>query len=155
SDGRLLGRRMAIIGMALGAVGTVVLVVGSVALLLLKMRSVSERVECENNLRVVGVAVLQYHENDNKAKWPPRLWPSVFPRARAPLDGVPPEKRASWQAAVLPYLNAGTGDTTKRQTLAARPDLNKPWDDSANSVALNTYVPFYQCRGDPAFDPRG
>jgi prepilin-type processing-associated H-X9-DG protein len=145
SDGRLLGRRMAIIGMALGAVGTVVLIIGSVALLLLKMRSVSERVECENNLRVVGVAVLQYHENNDK----------VFPRAVVPLDSEPPDRRASWHAAVLPYLDAGTGGTTKWQTLAGRLDLTKPWDDSANGVALNTYVPFYQCRGDPAFDPRG
>jgi prepilin-type processing-associated H-X9-DG protein len=144
SDGRLLGRRMAIIGMALGAVGTVVLVVGSVSLLLIKMRSVSERVECENNLRVVGLAVLQYHENNK-----------VFPRAVVPPEGEAPEKRASWHAAVLPYLDAGTGGTTKWQTLAGRLDLTKPWDDSANSVALTTYVPFYQCPGDPAFDPRG
>jgi len=145
SDGRLIGRRLAIVGMALGAVGTVVLVVGSVALILMKARSANERVECMNNLRVLGVAVLQYHENNDK----------VFPTAVVPLEGEPPEKHASWHAAVLPYLDVGSGGSTKWQNLAGRLDLTKPWDDGANSAALTTYVPFYQCRGDPAFDPRG
>src|SRR5262245_35310483 len=145
SDGRLLGRRLAILGMALGAVGTVVLVAGSVALLLLKMRSVSERVECENNLRVIGVAVVQYHENNSQ----------VFPPAVVPPAGERPEQRPSWLAAVLPYLDAGSGGSAKWQGLAGRLDLSKPWDDSANSAALTTYVPYFQCRGDPAFDPRG
>jgi prepilin-type processing-associated H-X9-DG protein len=143
SNGRLLGRRLAIVGMALGAVGTALLVVGSVALLLVKMRSTSDRFECMNNLRVIGMAVTQYEENNG-----------VFPQAVMPLYGEPLERHASWLAGVLPYLDAGAGGQ-KWQTLAGQLDLTKPWDDSANSAALTTYVPYFQCRGDPAFDPRG
>jgi prepilin-type processing-associated H-X9-DG protein len=142
SDGRLAGRGLAVAGMTLGGIVTLVGVVGTVALILARVRTTSERAECMNNLRVVGKAVASYQINDH-----------VFPRAVVPLDGVPPEERASWDAAVLPYLDV-KGGTTKWQSLAGRLDLTQPWTAAANQEAQTTYVPFFQCRGDPSFDPQ-
>jgi len=128
SDGRLIGRRLAILGMVLGAIGTALGCVGVVALILLRVRSTSDRVECMNNLRVIGIAVTQYEENNGQ----------VFPRAVMPLEGEAPERHASWLAGIRPYLDAGAAGQKKWQDVAGQLDLTKPWDDSANSAALTT-----------------
>ena len=55
-----------------------------------KVREAVKRVQCANNLRVLGVAVLQYHENNEQ----------VFPPAVVPPAGERPERRPSWLATV-------------------------------------------------------
>ncbi len=143
SNGRLRGRSAALAGIVVGGVTTLVGAVGIFALLMATVRTADARIQCENNMRVIGGATYMYHDNHDK----------IFPRAVVPLDGVPPEQRASWLAVVLPYLDPKASRETKWDALAGRLDLNKPWDDPANREALTFHVPYYQCPGAPNFDP--
>jgi prepilin-type processing-associated H-X9-DG protein len=143
SNGRLLGRGAAIVGLFLGGLVSLVAIIGSCAIVLLHVRAADARVQCANNQRVIGVALNQYYDNNGK----------VFPRAAVPIEGVKPDERPSWLAAVLPYVETKTSGQTQWQALAGRLDLTKPWDDPANSAGLNSYVSFYQCPGAPDFDP--
>jgi len=143
SGGRVLGRGAAVLGMILGGLVTIAAVIGLIALSLTKMRSVSELTECQNNLRVVGLAVNLFEESHAK----------VFPRAIVPLADQPPDKHASWMAAMLPYLNAKPNTKSKWELLYGRLDLEKPWDDSVNELAVKSFVPFYHCPADPHYDP--
>jgi prepilin-type processing-associated H-X9-DG protein len=143
SDGRLLGRRAAIVGLLLGGITSLVATIGTLAVIIARLQTADARVECMNHLRVIGVAVNQYYDDHDQ----------MFPRAVVALDGVPPEERASWQAALLPYLDAKPNRENPWQGLATRLDLQKPWNDSVNKEALTFYVPFYQCPGHPYFDP--
>jgi prepilin-type processing-associated H-X9-DG protein len=143
SEGRLLGRSAAIVGLLLGGLTSLVAVIGTIALILARVQTADARVECANNFRVIGIAVNLYHDDHNK----------VFPRAVVPLEGVPPEQRASWFASILPYLDAKATRSNSWQSLAGRLDLQTPWDDPANREALTFFVPYYQCPGHPEFDP--
>jgi prepilin-type processing-associated H-X9-DG protein len=143
SEGRLLGRGAAIVGLILGSLGTLALALGTLAVMLAKAKVADADVQCKNNLRVIGVGVNQYHEDHKK----------VYPRAVVPLEGQSPEKHASWLAAILPYLEVKANRETKWQALSGRLDLAKPWDDPANREALTYYVAYYQCPGSPSFDP--
>src|SRR5581483_1215751 len=144
SDGRLFGRGAAVAGLLLGALSTLVGAAGTCAIIIAWLQTADARVQCANNLRVLGVAVNQYSDSHGK----------VFPRAVVPLDGVPPEQRASWMAAILPYLDAKPNRQQPWQSLAGRLDLAKPWDDLANREAVTFFVRYYQCPGHPQFDPR-
>jgi prepilin-type processing-associated H-X9-DG protein len=144
SDGRLFGRGAAIAGLLLGALWTLVGVVGIGAIIIARLQTADARVQCANNLRVIGGAVYQYSDSHNK----------VFPRAVVPLDGVPPEQRASWMAAILPYLDAKPNRQQPWQALADRLDLAKPWADPANREAGTYFVSYYLCPGHPQFEPR-
>lgn len=144
SDGQLRGARLAIAGMTLGGLGSILLVLGAAALTILALRAQSDRAECQNNLRLIGLAVAQFHEQNG----------STFPRAVLPLAGQPPEKRLSWLAAVLPYLDERPNHTFSGDALAARLDRAQPWDAPENREAVTATVPRYLCRAHPAFVPR-
>src|SRR5713101_1201721 len=63
SDGRLRGRWPSVAGMVLGGLGTFgVLVLGLLANVMLGFREDAARVGCQNNLRVIGLAVNAYHD---------------------------------------------------------------------------------------------
>jgi prepilin-type processing-associated H-X9-DG protein len=143
SAGQLAGRRAALAGLFLGGLGLLMAVIGTFALIVAKLQTTDNLVDCKNNLRVVGVAVNQYRETHE----------GVFPRAVVPLEGHPPEKRASWLAAVLPFIEVKPNHPSEWAALASRLNLEKPWDDPANREALTFHVPYYQCPGNPAFDP--
>src|SRR5881398_2467235 len=59
SDGRLRGRPLAVAGLALGALGSLLLALGLAAVVLMPMREASNRADCTNNLRLIGLAVGQ------------------------------------------------------------------------------------------------
>jgi prepilin-type processing-associated H-X9-DG protein len=146
SAGRLRGRRLALAGMALGAVGTAVLAVGLVLIVVFHLRSVSERAECVNNLRQIGMAINRYAEAHN----------GELPPGTVPNAALPPERRLSWMAAVLPDLAqgppAGKKPAPKWHALAGKLDLARAWDDPANAEAVGGDVPAYLC---PDLDRRG
>jgi hypothetical protein len=84
----------------------------------------SPRTLCVNNLKNIGLAVLNY-EADYGAL-PPAY---TMDAAGQPLH--------SWRTLLLPYLD--------QAALYERIDLSKPWDDPANAVALETVIEVYQC----------
>jgi prepilin-type processing-associated H-X9-DG protein len=148
SDGALRGRRAAVAGMVLGAAGLVVFVLGLLVVAVAQLRDKSDAVVCQNNLRRLGKAVRFYHEDNGS-----------YPPGTIIVEGLPPEKRLSWQVALLPYLElepGAPGSTQARRStghkgadLFQRLQLPKGWEAEENRAAVNTHLPWFVCEADP------
>jgi prepilin-type processing-associated H-X9-DG protein len=134
SDGRLRGRRLAVAGAALGGLGCLAAIIGFVVLVFVSVRVRSQRVECVNNLRRIGGAVLNYDATNN-----------AFPRATLPNAALPPDRRLSWLASLPPYLEQKTKDAQKMQGLYDQLDPNLAWDAGPNAAVANAVVPLFLC----------
>jgi prepilin-type processing-associated H-X9-DG protein len=153
SDGRLRGRRLALAGMTLGALGTALLAIGTLLVIVFQLRTVSQRAECANHLREIGMGINRYAEAHN----------GELPPGTVANAALPPQRRLSWMAAVLPFLTEGAAAGPKRpaekkwQALAGKLDLERAWDDPANAAASGVNVPAYFCpalvRPDPLRQP--
>jgi hypothetical protein len=143
SDGRLRGRPPAVFGLVAGAVGVVVMSLGTLAIALNAGRANGQRVECENNLRQIALAVNVYADHSGHK----------FPSAVLPLTGPPPEDRLSWLAGILPYLEERPDRTPRWKPLASGLDLDRTWNDPANLPVVRTNVPRFLCPGHPRYDP--
>jgi hypothetical protein len=134
SRGRVGGRGLAITGIVLGVVGS--LMIGPAILLALllpavqKVRGAAERIESANNLRMLSLAMLNYSDT-NTGQMPPSV---VYGPDGKPLY--------SWRVLILPYVEA---DNLYRQF-----HLDEPWD-SPNNKPLLTQMP--RCFADKA-DPQ-
>jgi hypothetical protein len=142
SDGRLRGARLAVGGMVLGGIGTVVTLLGVGAVIALKLRDTSNRVECADHLRQIGLSLNKYADVHG-----------TFPAATREPHALPPERRLSWLVEVLPLL----GDSPRRgklyADLAEKIDRTRAWDDPANGGALQTPVRLFLCPGHPDYQP--
>jgi hypothetical protein len=94
------------------------------------VREAAARVQCQNNLKQIGLALHNYHGVCN-----------YFPSAIMPANGLPPEKRLSWQVAILPYMEASP--------LYNAINLNIAWDADRNRTVVDCTLPFYQCPAHP------
>jgi prepilin-type processing-associated H-X9-DG protein len=141
SDGQLRGRPLAVAGMVLGLFGTLLSVLGTLAVIVLTLQARSDRETCRHRLGQIGQAVFQYHERHQE-----------YPAGTVPLQGVPPERRFSWLAELLPF------PALKQNALYQRLDLARPWDDEANRPAVRTPLREFLCpsdRSDPVPDAPG
>lgn len=96
--------------LTVGAVG--------VALLLPAVQSAREaarRTQDRNNLKQLGLAMHNYHSVHNE-----------FPSGTVEAPDLKPDKRLSWMASILPYVEQ---DAAFRSL-----DLKKPWDDPINKT---------------------
>ena len=143
SEGRLRGAPLAIAGLAMGALGIVVLVLGSLAIALLALRDASNRAVCENNLGKIGLAVNSYYDHEGH----------VFPPGTLPLPGRPPEERLSWVAGILAFLEKRPDHTFRWQPLALRLQTDRPWTEPPNLEVSQTNVPRFLCPAHPNYDP--
>jgi prepilin-type processing-associated H-X9-DG protein len=143
SPGQLRGVRLAVAGMILGAVGTTLGVLGFAAIAAMQLRQNSDRVECVNHLRQIGVALNKYADTHKR-----------FPPATGDPRRLPPDRRLSWMADTLPLLAEGTTAATRYQELAKKIDRTKGWDDPANVTALSTRIRIFLCPGHPGDDQR-
>jgi prepilin-type processing-associated H-X9-DG protein len=152
SEGRLIGKPMAVAGMVLGVAGTATVVVWLLAVVLLGLRATSYQVYCQNNLRVMGEAVhLYYHDHQ------------LFPTGTIPNADLQPEQRLSWLVSILPYLAA-----TEEQLSSGRNEAGKPggkrspsgtayeaihkdlaWNAPDNEQPVNTTIRWFLCPSDP------
>jgi prepilin-type processing-associated H-X9-DG protein len=99
------------------------LVVASVA----KLRAVQERVECQNNLKSLGIAVANYQSADGR-----------FPPAAMPTPaGLAPQDRLGWLVVLLPYIEAAP---YYRQL-----DHQKGWLDPKNTFLARFPYPPVLC----------
>ena len=142
SDGRLRGVRLAVAGMVLGGLGTLITMVGVGAIIALHWQRTSIRATCTNNLRQMGVALNKYAEAHGS-----------FPSATQTPPGLAPERRISWLADVLPLLAEGRAVNKAYQGLAGRIDRSRAWDAPTNEPVVNTSVRAFLCPGEPGFDP--
>jgi prepilin-type processing-associated H-X9-DG protein len=140
SDGRLRGRGLARAGMALGVVGLVVVAAWLVVIVSARLNANAARAGCKDNLRQIGEALKAY--SDGHA--------GVYPPGTVPNAALPPERRLSWHAEVLPYLDRPrAGGPGRWQKLYASLDPAAAWDDPANKAAAATAVPRFVCPASP------
>ncbi|ADG68243.1 protein of unknown function DUF1559 [Planctopirus limnophila DSM 3776] len=88
-------------------------------------REAARRTQCRNNLKQIGLALHNYH--DQHGVFPPAF---TVDAAGKPLH--------SWRTLILPYLD--------QAALYDSIDLSKPWDDPANAHAKETALACYRCR---------
>lgn len=112
----------------------VVLLIGfvTVAFLLPVTRSArpaAYRSQCKNNLKQIGLALHNYHDQYH-----------AFPPAyTVDTDGKPLH---SWRTLILPYM--------EQQALYDKIDLTKPWDDPANAEVFKSHnIESYRCPSEP------
>ncbi|HEY7159032.1 MAG TPA: DUF1559 domain-containing protein [Gemmataceae bacterium] len=135
SDGRLYGRRLAIAGLVLGIVTTFATLLGCVALILLPAQEKSHLAGCTNNLRLLGQAVNRYGDHNN----------GQFPPATVLNASLSPERRLSWEAAIVPHLSEGTAAGKKWEELAREIAFQEAWDAAANDTPRQKNVAPFLC----------
>jgi hypothetical protein len=149
SDGRLKGRKAAVAGMILGGLGCLagLVLLGAKGVTLLSEKS--RGAECKNNLRRLGLALNQFHDEHR-----------AFPPGTVPNDALKPEQRLSWVTLLLPYLEpealpdskASARRVGKERQLYGQIHFQQAWDAEVNRAATTTRLPVCVCPsdGDPA-----
>jgi prepilin-type processing-associated H-X9-DG protein len=113
-----------------------VLVCGCLIALLLPAveaaREAARRTQCNNNLKVIALALQNYH--DDHGMFPPAFIPDK--------NGKPMH---SWRVLLLPYM--------EEKALYDQYNFQEPWDGPNNSKLLMNPMPYayrwYQCPSDP------
>jgi prepilin-type processing-associated H-X9-DG protein len=127
------GRRntsmLLIVGLIIaGGLGVLAICVGLPAGLLVpavqQAREAARRTQCMNNLKQIGLALLNYH--DQNGAFPPAFVPDK--------DGKPMH---SWRVLILPYLD--------QAELYKEYKFDEPWDGPSNSRLLARMPPVYSC----------
>lgn len=94
-------------------------------------RSVSRRTQCKNNIKNIGLAFHNYHDDWN------RLPPAILK-----------PQSMSWRIALLPYLD--------EKSIAALYDFHEPWNSVTNLRLQQTKINNYSCPARPKqSDSRG
>jgi type II secretory pathway pseudopilin PulG len=109
----------------------VVVALGIIALLIALLlpatrsaRSAARRAQCVNNLKQIALALHNYEQ----------AYKALPPAYTVDAKGRPLH---SWRTLILPFL--------EQEPLYQTIDLSKPWNDSANANALETFLPAFRC----------
>lgn len=93
-----------------------------------QVRAAARRTECQNNLRQIGLAVLNYESANSK--FPPgQTWTE--------LDGDPDRLDYSWMALILPQIEAGN--------IYDGINFELPYTNPVNLISAGETVPAYLC----------
>ena len=130
----------AIVFLVLGVVFFVMVVVGAVLVALLlpaiqQAREAARRTQSKNNLKQIALALHNYADTYQS-----------FPAGTYPNEELEPEKRLSWQAAILPFID--------QSALHQSINFEVAWDDVSNKKAAEIRVPVYMNPGYPAASAR-
>jgi len=121
----------------MGNVSATVAVPVMVALLLpavQQAREAARRTQSKNNLKMIGLAMHNYHDTFNE-----------FPRGTVPNEDLEPEERLSWAYSILPYI--------EQVALYNELDGKRGWEAEENTLGLQTAVPAYQNPSQPGARP--
>ena len=95
-----------------------------------QVRAAARRTACKNNLRQIGIAILNYESG--RQKFPPgQIWTS------AEIDNRPDRLDYSWMALVLPQIEANN--------IFQQIDFKLPYRDPSNLAAIRETIPAYLC----------
>lgn len=113
-----------------------VIVIGILIALLLpavtSARGAARRMQCTNNLKVLAIAMHNYHDQHK-----------TFPPAYIPDENGDPMH--SWRVLMLPYI--------EEQWLYNQYDFDEPWDGPNNSLLHNEIVSAFRCPSSEDGDP--
>jgi prepilin-type processing-associated H-X9-DG protein len=135
--------------MVLGGLGAFgVLVLGFFAIVLSNFREDAARAGCQNNLRVIGLAVNAYRDEHEQ-----------YPEATIPNAALPHDRQLSWLVSTLPYLEPAQARPGPGKGAAPRPDpartayehidRDKAWDAEENRAAVATPLHWFLCPANP------
>ncbi|MGZ0169354.1 MAG: DUF1559 domain-containing protein [Planctomycetales bacterium] len=112
--------------------GFVTVAIGAALLLpaVQQARAAARRSQSKNNLKQLALSLHNYHD----------VYKSI-PAGTHPNEKLKPEKRLSWLASVLPFVD--------QAPLFMKIDFEEPWDDEANELAANTRIPVFMNPGWP------
>ncbi len=127
SQGRIKGKALAIAGIVLGVLSTLLMFipVGHPG-------EPSRRAQCVNNLKQIALAMQNYHE----------VYGCFPPAAITDRQGRP---LLSWRVAILPFLE-GSPTYSKFH-------LDEPWNSPHNLSLLDQVPSFYRCPSDTKLQP--
>lgn len=97
-----------------------------------KVREAAARVQCQNNLKQLGLALHNFH--DTNTVFPASGWTTAGP-------GNPAGKYVGWRPLTLPYI--------EQENLQRLFDFNLNWWEGNNLIAAATVVKTYQCPSAP------
>ena len=94
-------------------------------------REAARKTQCRNNLKQIGLALLNYHETFNS-------FPMGYSAAQAYVDGASDTSNGwGWSALILPYL--------EQNSLYNQFDFGNPVE---NAVGIRSSIPVYLCPSD-------
>ncbi|HEX5269235.1 MAG TPA: DUF1559 domain-containing protein [Gemmataceae bacterium] len=134
-------------------VGLILLTIGGLAVpAVMTVRDRANRIQCQNNLKQIGLAVENYRDT-NEGRYPaaampgPQLPPGAefATAAEAASMMLPPEKRLSWLVELVPFV--------EQDDVYSRIDKEKPWDAEENRFAALLVYKTYHCPGYPDRPP--
>jgi hypothetical protein len=107
-----------------GSVATTGVLVGLLLPAVQQAREAARRTQSMNNLRQLGIALHNHHDVHQK-----------LPSGTHPNEKLKPEKRLSWQASILPYI--------EQQALYRTLDFDEAWDSEANQPHARHTLPVF------------
>jgi hypothetical protein len=115
---------------AAGVGGFLIFIVASFVLTYLhRFRLDAARMQAQNNLRQLALAILEVQNDNHDA---PRMVTQAIPPATVVLPAIPPEDRLSWYALILPRLDQQASGAAQALALL---DRQSPWSAEANQQA--------------------
>jgi prepilin-type processing-associated H-X9-DG protein len=117
------------------AVGLIVLIVGGLLVVGIRnIKTATARVQCANNLRQLGLALLNYADTFEK-----------FPMAAMQNANLSLEHRLSWMVAIAPFIES--------DNYYAKLDKEKGWEAEENRFAALMRMKIFHCPGYPTRAP--
>ena len=139
------GQRRASGGFTLVELLVVIAIIGLLVGLLLPAvqaaREAARRGQCANNLKQIGIALLNYH--DTQGYFPPGYIDGNTNPTSTPDNDIGPSW--GWSAFLLPYLEQGA--------ISNQIKFDQSVSAAANATIVQQSLPFYQCPSDPGQDP--
>jgi prepilin-type N-terminal cleavage/methylation domain-containing protein/prepilin-type processing-associated H-X9-DG protein len=122
-------------------IGIVAILIGLLLPATRRVREPAERIQCQNNLRQLMLAMHNFESTARPVPYPATAYPDSPAERLFPPGcfgpGTTPEERLSWMAALLPYL--------EQESLYRQLDLNKGY--VGNLPAAQTGIKTFLCPG--------
>jgi prepilin-type processing-associated H-X9-DG protein len=112
-----------------------------------RSRAAQNRLYCANNLRELAQFATLHAKPPKDAA--PNVVPIEIPAGTVPSPGLPPDRRLSWIAKLLPNFNQRRQDT---ESLTRSLDPSLAWDVEPNLTVAHTRLVALICPGKPAPD---